>query len=86
MTVFVKLGWILLALLTAGADARAMSFLPDFMVRKAPEPVEEAGDPEPSDDLSGEDLNIRMEGLRRDFPDYYLNIQRQIQRCWQSAG
>jgi len=50
-----------------------------------PEPVEEAGDPEPSEEISGEDLNIRMEGLRRDFPDYYLNIQRQIQRCWESS-
>ncbi len=50
-----------------------------------PDPVEEAGDPEPSEEISGEDLNIRMEGLRRDFPDYYLNIQRQIQRCWESS-
>jgi hypothetical protein len=52
----------------------------------SPDPVEEAGDPEPSEDLSGEDLNIRMEGLRRDFPDYYLNIQRQIQRCFEYRG
>jgi len=51
-----------------------------------PEPVEEAGDPEPSEEVSGEDLNIRMEGLRRDFPEYYLNIQRQIQRCFEYKG
>ncbi|MBT8396292.1 MAG: hypothetical protein HKO65_17075 [Gemmatimonadetes bacterium] len=51
-----------------------------------PDPVEEAGDPEPSEEISGEDLNIRMEGLRRDFPDYYLNIQRQIQRCFEYRG
>lgn len=51
-----------------------------------PEPREEAGDPEPSEEVSGEDLNIRMEGLRRDFPVYYANIQRQIQRCFEYRG
>ncbi len=51
-----------------------------------PEPVEEAGDPEPTETVSGEDLNIRMEGLRRDFPEYYSNIQRQIQRCFEYRG
>jgi len=51
-----------------------------------PEPEEEAGDPEPSEEVSGEDLNIRMEGLRRDFPEYYGNIQRQIQRCFEYRG
>jgi len=51
-----------------------------------PDPVEEAVDPEPSEEVSGEDLNIRMEGLRRDFPEYYLNIQRQIQRCFEYRG
>jgi hypothetical protein len=59
---------------------------PDPTPTPPPEPVEEAGDPEPSEELSGEDLNIRMEGLRRDFPDYYLNIQRQIQRCFEYRG
>jgi outer membrane biosynthesis protein TonB len=33
---------------------------------------------------SGEDLNIRLEGLRRDYPAYYENIIRQIQRCFSS--
>jgi hypothetical protein len=51
-----------------------------------PEPVEQTGDPDPSEEISGEDLNIRMEGLRRDFPEYYLNIQRQIQRCFEYRG
>jgi hypothetical protein len=51
-----------------------------------PDPVEETGDPEPSEEISGEDLNIRMEGLQRDFPDYYLNIQRHIQRCFEYRG
>jgi outer membrane biosynthesis protein TonB len=50
------------------------------------EPEEDPGDPEPSEELSGEDLNIRMEGLVRDFPEYYANIQRQIQRCFEYRG
>jgi hypothetical protein len=51
-----------------------------------PEPVEEAGDPEPSEELSGEDLNVRMEGLIRDYPEYYENIIRQITRCLEYRG
>lgn len=51
-----------------------------------PDPVEEAGDPEPSEEISGEDLNVRMEGLSRDFPEYYDNIIRQIQRCFEYQG
>lgn len=37
---------------------------------------------------SGEDLRVRMEGLQRDFPEYYANIIRQIRRClrWQGGG
>lgn len=51
-----------------------------------PEPEEETGTPEPSQELSGEDINVRMEGLRRDFPEYYENIIRQIQRCFEYRG
>jgi len=51
-----------------------------------PEPEREAGDPEPAETISGEDLNIRMEGLKRDFPEYYGNIIRQIQRCFEYRG
>jgi hypothetical protein len=51
-----------------------------------PEPEEEPGDPEPSETLSGEDLNVRMEGLKRDYPVYYDNIIRQIQRCFEYRG
>ena len=51
-----------------------------------PDPPETAGNPEPSETVSGEDLNIRMEGLRRDFPEYYANIIRQIQRCFEFRG
>ncbi len=39
---------------------------------------------------SGEDINVRIEGLRRDYPVYYENIIRQIQRCfagrWRGQG
>lgn len=51
-----------------------------------PEPVEEAGDPEPSETESGEDINVRMEGLRRDYPAYYENIIRQMNRCMRFNG
>jgi hypothetical protein len=51
-----------------------------------PDPVpEEAGDPQP-EELSGEDINVRMEGVRRDFPEYWGNIIRQIQRCFEYRG
>jgi outer membrane biosynthesis protein TonB len=51
-------------------------------------PEEEATEPPATDpeaetaEESGEDLEIRMEGLRRDFPEYYGNIIRQIRRCF----
>ena len=37
---------------------------------------------------SGEGINVRLEGVRRDYPEYYNNIIRQIQRCfrWQGGG
>ena len=45
---------------------------------------------EPPEDAteSGENINVRMEGLRRDYPVYYDNIIRQIARCfrWQQGG
>lgn len=36
----------------------------------------------------GEGINVRLEGVRRDYPEYYNNIIRQIQRCfrWQGQG
>jgi hypothetical protein len=36
--------------------------------------------------VGGEDLNVRMEGLRRDFPAYYANIITQIRRCMRYTG
>ena len=59
---------------------------------KPPEPEPEP-EPEPSqgpnaDPASpgGENMNIRMEGLRRDYPAYYGNIVRQIARCFRWTG
>jgi outer membrane biosynthesis protein TonB len=49
-----------------------------------PEPAETpaATEPEETSETGGEDIEIRMEGLRRDFPEYYANIVRQIRRCF----
>jgi outer membrane biosynthesis protein TonB len=51
-----------------------------------PETTAEAGHPDPSEEAGGEDINVRMEGLRRDFPGYYENIIRQIDRCMRFSG
>ena len=46
------------------------------------EPEQPRGpEPEPSD-LGGEDIEVRMEGLRRDYPQYYERIVTQIERCF----
>ena len=44
--------------------------------------------PETTAETSGENLNVRLEGLRRDYPAYYDNIIRQVQRCfrWRTGG
>lgn len=54
----------------------------DPVVTQTPDPPEE--EPE----VTGEALNVRIEGLRRDYPQYYNNIIRQIQRCfrWRDGG
>jgi outer membrane biosynthesis protein TonB len=49
------------------------------------EPTPAAGpnaDPNQAPATAGEGINVRMEGLRRDFPEYYQNIIRQIGRCF----
>jgi outer membrane biosynthesis protein TonB len=63
-----------------------------------PEPVPPEPDPEPAPATSpepppdeppatsGEGINVRIEGLRRDYPEYYNNIIRQIQRCFRWQG
>ena len=44
----------------------------------APTPVES----EETSEEGGEDINVRMEGLRRDYPAYYGNIITQMRRCF----
>ena len=45
---------------------------------------EEEDEPE----ATGEGLEVRIEGLRRDYPEYYNNIIRQVLRCfrWRDGG
>lgn len=44
--------------------------------------------PEEEPEESGEGIEVRIEGLRRDYPEYYNNIIRQIFRCfrWRDGG
>lgn len=66
----------------------------DPVVETLPEVAEEAmvatsvDPPEEESKETGEGLNVRMEGLRRDYPEYYDNIIRQIFRCfrWRDGG
>ena len=65
-----------------------------------PTPPEPEAEPEPATtveappeeeaETSGEGINVRLEGLRRDYPEYYNNIIRQIGRCfyprWRQGG
>ncbi len=59
---------------------------PDVEPVDDPEPPT-SPDPDPDVETPGEDLNVRMEGLRRDYPVYYNNIIRQMRRClrWQGG-
>lgn len=51
-------------------------------------PTASGGGTTPGAAESGETMNIRMEGLRRDYPSYYNNIILQVRRCfrWQGQG
>jgi TonB family protein len=54
-------------------------------------PTEPAPTPAPSSSTtgsggSGDAINVRMEGLRRDYPVYYQNIISAIQRCFRWSG
>lgn len=52
---------------------------------EAPPPVEDTEDPP---EETGEGIEVRMEGLRRDYPAYYDGIIRQMARCfrWRDGG
>lgn len=39
-------------------------------------------EPEEEAEETGEEINVRLEGVRRDYPLYYENIIRQINRCF----
>jgi outer membrane biosynthesis protein TonB len=47
----------------------------DPVVATSPDPDPDVKDP-------GEDINVRMRGLQRDYPVYYENIVRQMRRCF----
>lgn len=51
-------------------------------------PVEEESEPAPMDepDTGTDDLDVRMRGVERDFPEYYANMQRQMRRCFRPPG
>ena len=52
------------------------------------QPEEEEPEPAPMDEPSTgtDDLNVRMRGVERDFPQYYANMQRQLRRCFRPLG
>ena len=58
---------------------------PDVALVDDPEPPT-SPNPDPDVETPGEDLNVRLEGLRRDYPVYYENIIRQMQRCFRWRG
>ncbi len=51
-----------------------------------PAESEESEESASEEDVGGEDINVRMEGLRRDHPAYYDNIIRQIERCFRTSA
>ena len=58
---------------------------PDVEPVEDPEPPT-SPNPDPDVETPGEDLNVRMEGIRRDYPEYYNNVIRQMQRCFRWRG
>jgi outer membrane biosynthesis protein TonB len=50
------------------------------------EPTPEPASPGTGSGDPGDAINVRMEGLRRDYPVYYRNIITQIQRCFRWTG
>jgi protein TonB len=50
--------------------------------------VTDAPPPEEKPRETGEGINVRLEGVRRDYPAYYQNIITQIGRCfrWRTGG
>jgi outer membrane biosynthesis protein TonB len=59
---------------------------PEPEVAQSSQPVSEETDASPP--ASTEEMAVRMEGLRRDYPQYYNQIVREITRCfrWNGGG
>jgi len=55
-------------------------------VEEKPTETPKSQDPDPTVEEAGNDLDVRMEGLRRDFPAYYIEIQFHIDRCFRWDG
>ena len=51
-------------------------------VEVADETTEATTTEEADAEETGEDINARLEGVRREYPEYYENIIRQINRCF----
>lgn len=49
---------------------------------ETPQPTPAPAEEESDEELTGEDIEVRMEGLRQDFPEYNANIIRQIRACF----
>ena len=58
---------------------------PDVEPDEDPAPAT-SQDPDPDVETPGEDLNVRLEGIRQDYPVYYNNIIRQMERCFRWRG
>lgn len=56
----------------------------DARTEIADEPEEPASAAEPDEEAeeTGSEINVRLEGVRRDYPEYYENIINQINRCF----
>lgn len=62
---------------------------PDPEPPTADEPAPPRAEPDPAEEpaeTSADNVNVRLEGLRRDYPLYYENIIRQIERCFSPPG
>lgn len=55
---------------------------PDPVPEVRDDPPAAAAEPEEDTELSAAEVTIRMQGIQRDFPVYYRNIQTQIERCF----
>ena len=69
----------------APPDPPQASPLPETPEMPPPEPAEAVqpeSSAEPDADKNGEDINVRQQGMQRDFPVYWNNLIRQMKRCF----